>query len=110
MKVMLIIALGLVALAAARPEDIFDFEGDDADHEQDGEAGDSVTGEYKWESPEGIEFVVKYIADDKGYRVLESNAVPSANGVLANGDQADLEGDEDDYGDDDDDDEEEDDK
>ncbi|XP_045597210.1 uncharacterized protein [Procambarus clarkii] len=101
MKAMLLIALGLVALAAARPNQIFDFEGDDAEHEQEGAAGHSVTGEYKWESPEGIEFVVKYIADDKGYRVLESNAVPSANGVLADGEQADLEGDEDDEDDDD---------
>ncbi|XP_071534555.1 cuticle protein CP575-like [Panulirus ornatus] len=96
MKVMLIIALGLVALAAAKPGDVFDFDGDDAEHEQDGSPGHSVTGEYKWESPEGDEFVVKYIADDKGYRVLESNAVPSANGVAANGEQGDLEGDEDD--------------
>ncbi|XP_071534849.1 uncharacterized protein [Panulirus ornatus] len=108
MKVLLIIALGLVALAAARPEDIFDFEGDDAEHEQEGVAGHSVTGEYKWESPEGIEFVVKYIADDKGYRVLESNAVPSSNGVPANGDQADLDGDDDDDFDDDDDDDDDD--
>jgi len=96
MKVMLIVVLGLVAMAAARPNDIFDFEGDDAEHEQEGQAGHSVTGEYKWESPEGIEFVVKYIADDKGYRILESNAVPSANGVEASGRQADLEGDDDD--------------
>ncbi|XP_042219380.1 uncharacterized protein LOC121864420 [Homarus americanus] len=102
MKVLLVIALGLVALAAARPDEILDFEGEDAEHEQEGEAGHSVTGEYKWESPEGIEFVVKYIADDKGYRVLESNAVPSANGVSADGEQADLDGDEDDDGEDDD--------
>nr|XP_053650594.1 uncharacterized protein LOC128701073 isoform X1 [Cherax quadricarinatus] len=99
-----IVVLGLVALAAARPNEVFDFEGDDAEHEQEGAPGHSVTGEYKWESPEGIEFVVKYIADEKGYRVLESNAVPSSNGVSADGEQADLEGDEDDDGDDDDDD------
>ncbi|KAK7050066.1 hypothetical protein SK128_027581 [Halocaridina rubra] len=96
MKVLLLIALGLVALAAARPEEILDFEGEDAEHDQEGTPGESVTGEYRWESPEGIEFVVRYIADEKGYRVLESNAVPSANGVAADGEQADLEGDEDD--------------
>ena len=50
--------------------------------------------------------MVKYIADDKGYRVLESNAVPAANGLSATGEQADLEGDEDE----DEDEEEEDDK
>ncbi|XP_071534848.1 cuticle protein CP575-like [Panulirus ornatus] len=96
MKVLLIIALGLVALAAAKPNEIFDFDGENAEHDQDGDPGQAVTGEYKWQSPEGNEFVVKYIADDKGYRVLESNAVPSTDGVLANGEQADLEGDEDD--------------
>ncbi|XP_047481222.1 uncharacterized protein LOC125033607 [Penaeus chinensis] len=100
----LLVLLGLAALAAARPDEILDFEGDDAEHDQEGEPGKAVTGEYKWESPEGIEFVVKYIADDKGFRVLESNAVPSAGGVRADGEQADLEGDEDD------DDEDEDDK
>ncbi|XP_064104107.1 cuticle protein CP575-like [Macrobrachium nipponense] len=96
MKVMLLILLGLVAFVSALPEDVLDFEGDDAEHEQEGTPGESVTGEYTWESPEGIEFVVKYIADEKGYRVLESNAVPSAAGVRADGEQADLEGDEDD--------------
>ncbi|KAK3849963.1 hypothetical protein Pcinc_043306 [Petrolisthes cinctipes] len=96
MKVMLMIVLGLVAVAAARPNEVFDFEGEDAEHEQEGQAGRSVTGEYKWESPEGIEFVVKYIADDKGYRILESNAVPASNGVQAGGNQADLDGDDDD--------------
>ncbi|XP_068214682.1 cuticle protein CP575-like [Palaemon carinicauda] len=96
MKVMLLVLLGLVALAAARPDEVLDFEGDDAEHEQEGSPGNSVTGEYTWESPEGIEYVVRYIADDKGYRVLESNAVPSAGGVMAGGEQADLEGDEDD--------------
>ncbi|XP_064102365.1 uncharacterized protein LOC135212660 [Macrobrachium nipponense] len=102
MKVMLLITLGLVAVAMARPDEILDFEGEDAEHEQEGTPGKAVTGEYTWESPEGIEFVVKYIADDKGYRVLESNAVPSAGGVRADGEQADLEGDEDDEEDDDD--------
>ncbi|KAK8382765.1 hypothetical protein O3P69_011361 [Scylla paramamosain] len=95
MKVLLVVTLGLVCLAAALPSDIFDFEGDNAEHEQDGEAGKSVTGEYKWESPEGIEFYVSYIADDKGYRVLESNAVPASNGLDASGRHANLEGDED---------------
>ena len=38
--------------------------------------------------------MVKYIADELGYRVLESNAVPSnADGLRANGEQGDLDGD-----------------
>ncbi|XP_068214683.1 uncharacterized protein [Palaemon carinicauda] len=102
MKLMLLITLGLVAVAVALPDEILDFEGDDAEHEQEGTPGKAVTGEYTWESPEGIEFVVKYIADEKGYRVVESNAVPSAGGVRAGGEQADLDGDEDDDEDEDD--------
>merc|ERR550519_2862216 len=102
MKCMLIVALGLVAVAVARPDSVLDFEvdtetrdGSDVDHahEQEGEAGHSVTGSYSWESPEGITFVVKYIADDKGYRVLESNAIPAGNGFRADGNQGDLDGD-----------------
>merc|ERR550519_488902 len=102
MKCMLIVALGLVAVAVARPDSILDFEvdtetRDDVDvnhaHEQEGEAGHSVTGSYTWESPEGITFVVKYIADELGYRVLESNAIPSGNGFRADGNQGDLDGD-----------------
>merc|ERR1719315_277085 len=97
---MLVIALGLVAVAVARPDTILDFEVDTETrvdvnhaHEQEGEAGHSVTGEYTWESPEGITFVVKYIADELGYRVLESNAVPSGNGLRSDGNQGDLDGD-----------------
>ena len=46
-----------------------------------------------WTSPEGLELYVKYVADDKGYRVVESNAVPvTADGVAANGFQGDLSG------------------
>merc|ERR1712228_371616 len=104
MKLMLVIALGLVAVAVARPDTVLDFEvdtetrdGTDVDHahEQEGDAGHSVTGQYSWESPEGITFVVKYIADDKGYRVLESNAIPSGNGLRSDGNQGDLDGDSD---------------
>ena len=47
----------------------------------------------RWESPEGITFVVKYIADELGYRVIESNAIPAANGLRSDGQQGDLDGD-----------------
>ena len=41
-----------------------------------------------WKSPEGQEFFVKYVADDDGFRIVESNAVPvSAGGVRADGSQ-----------------------
>merc|ERR1712001_699881 len=87
MKITMAILLGLVALAVARPS-IFDFEGEDASHEQDGSPGEEVQGSYSWTSPEGDEFYVKYVADEDGYRIVESNAVPvNHDGVAADGNQ-----------------------
>merc|ERR1712055_479872 len=82
MKTLCLVLLGLFALAAARPGDIIDFEVDtdnnEHEHEQEGVAGKAVEGEYSWTGPNGEEYVVKYIADHLGYRVLESNALPEA--------------------------------
>merc|ERR1712128_321660 len=68
--------------SAARPSDIIDFEVEEDnlehEHEQEGIAGRAVEGEYSWTAPNGEEFVVKYIADHLGYRVVESNALPIA--------------------------------
>merc|ERR1719427_1692257 len=79
---MCLILLGLVALSAARPSDIIDFEVDagnqEQEHEQEGVAGKAVEGEYSWTAPNGEEFVVKYIADHLGYRIVDSNALPEA--------------------------------
>ncbi|CAL4191459.1 unnamed protein product, partial [Meganyctiphanes norvegica] len=88
----------------AHPETIVDIavvdaetrDGADVDlaHVQEGKAGTAVTGEYSWESPEGITFVVKYIADELGYRVVESNAIPvNSDGLRSDGTQGDLDGD-----------------
>merc|ERR1719347_1737373 len=88
MKFTLIVLLGLAALATARPDSVLDFDLDDIHQEQDIDDDHVITGSYSWTSPEGTQYFVKYIADDKGYRVLESNAVPtSAHGVRANGQQ-----------------------
>ena len=39
-------------------------------------------------APDGTEVFVRYIADEDGFRILESNAVPvSAGGVRADGSQ-----------------------
>ncbi|XP_064102043.1 cuticle protein CP575-like [Macrobrachium nipponense] len=79
MKVLCIVALGtLLALAAAYPSDIIDFETDHMEHEQEGQPGRAVEGEYSWVAPDGNEYVVKYVADHLGYRVLDSNAIPEA--------------------------------
>ena len=61
----------------SRPSDILDIDLDNHEHEQEGEAGVAVEGEYSWVHPNGQEFVVRYIADDMGYRVLP-NEEPEA--------------------------------
>merc|ERR1711942_652245 len=82
MKLLVLVLLGLFALSAARPSDIFEFEVDadnqEQEHEQEGTPGRAVEGEYSWTAPNGEEFVVKYIADHLGYRIVESNALPEA--------------------------------
>ncbi|XP_068214646.1 cuticle protein CP575-like [Palaemon carinicauda] len=78
MKVLVLIALCLVALAAARPSDIVDFELDDHEQEQEGQPGRAVQGEYSWTAPDGNEYYIKYIADHNGYRIVEDNVVPEA--------------------------------
>merc|ERR1712002_486547 len=86
MKYIVVLVLGMAALVAATP--VFDFEGDDASHEQNGSPGDSVEGFYSWTSPEGTSFYVRYVADEDGYRIVESNAVPvNHDGVSADGNQ-----------------------
>ncbi|XP_027230147.2 larval cuticle protein 16/17 [Penaeus vannamei] len=82
MKVLLLVALGLVALAAARPSDIIDIEQDHMEHEQEGIPGTAVEGEYSWVAPDGNEYVVKYVADHNGYRVVEDNVVPKVRSDL----------------------------
>ncbi|XP_042872950.1 larval cuticle protein 16/17-like [Penaeus japonicus] len=82
MKVLLLVALGLVALTAARPSDIIDIEEDHMEHEQEGVPGTAVEGEYSWVAPDGNEYVVKYVADRFGYRVVEDNVVPKVRSDL----------------------------
>ncbi|XP_071534561.1 uncharacterized protein [Panulirus ornatus] len=83
--IIVLVLMGLAALAAARPGSIIDL--DDFHHDLSIE-NTVVTGTYSWTSPEGVEFFIKYVADDNGYRVVESNAVPiTANGVRADGAQ-----------------------
>ncbi|XP_076028514.1 cuticle protein CP575-like [Oratosquilla oratoria] len=76
MKLMLVVALCLVAVALARPSDIIDIEEDHMEHEQEGQPGRAVEGEYSWVDANGEEHVVQYVADHLGFRVVDSNVVP----------------------------------
>merc|ERR1711970_1590600 len=101
MKVQMIFLVSLVVVSLSMAAPVLDFTVDAVgsseeihhSHKQEGLTGTAVTGEYSWESPEGITFVIRYIADTQGFRVIESNAVPTAHGLRANGEQGDLDGD-----------------
>merc|ERR1711911_214936 len=68
-----------VATAAAAPSDIVvGYDLDDHEHTQKGQAGTAVTGSYSFTSADGVEHVVTYIADDKGYRVVGDATIESA--------------------------------
>ncbi|XP_076069885.1 uncharacterized protein LOC143041748 [Oratosquilla oratoria] len=75
MKILVLLVLCLSG-ALARPKDIINFELDHMEHEQEGQAGRAVEGEYSWVAPDGEKYVVQYVADHLGYRVVDSNAVP----------------------------------
>merc|ERR1712058_93094 len=82
-KFMLCLALAVaIVTAAPRPDD-------DDDHSHVSEIdGDTVRGTYRWTDDDGNDFYVSYVADEDGYRIVESNAVPvTRDGVAANGHQ-----------------------
>merc|ERR1711928_277955 len=68
-----------VATAASAPSDIVvGYDLDDHEHTQKGQAGTAVTGSYSFTAADGVEHVVTYIADDKGYRVVGDATIESA--------------------------------
>ncbi|XP_068214676.1 uncharacterized protein [Palaemon carinicauda] len=88
MKLALIVFFGMVAMVVARPDSVLDVDLEDILMDQDIAEDSSVTGSYTWTDPDGNQHFVKYVADDDGYRVIESNVVPAtADGVRANGEQ-----------------------
>ncbi|XP_068214678.1 uncharacterized protein [Palaemon carinicauda] len=77
-----------MAMVAPRPDNVLNVELEDILMDQDIADDSSITGSYSWTDPDGNQHFVKYVADDDGYRVLESNVVPAtADGVRANGEQ-----------------------
>ncbi|XP_076028428.1 uncharacterized protein LOC143017524 [Oratosquilla oratoria] len=78
----------LVALVACRPDGVLDLDLEDQHQEFDGDFVGSVTGSYSFTDPDGNKHFVRWVADEDGYRVIESNAVPATlDGVQANGEQ-----------------------
>merc|ERR1711970_570855 len=81
-----LVLLGLFALAVARPDNSFDA--DDIAIEHDVDDDGVITGSYTFTDPDGNQQFVKYVADEDGYRILESNVVPATlDNVRADGNQ-----------------------
>ncbi|XP_064104123.1 larval cuticle protein 16/17-like [Macrobrachium nipponense] len=88
MKLAVIVLFSMGALVLARPDSVLDVDLEDILLDQDIAEDSTVTGSYTWTDPDGNQHFVKYVADEDGYRVLESNVVPAtADGVRANGEQ-----------------------
>merc|ERR1711928_141694 len=64
--------------AAAANDIVVGYDLDDHEHTQKGQAGTAVTGSYSFTAADGVEHVVTYIADDKGYRVVGDATIESA--------------------------------
>merc|ERR1712106_928609 len=80
--------LGMVAIVAAAPYEVFNFVGENSEQVQVGEPGVRVEGSYSYVTPEGNMIYVRYIADELGYRIVESNALPvGLDGIAADGNQ-----------------------
>merc|ERR1712063_200333 len=77
MKVFAVVLACFVAAAAAN-DIVVGYDLDDHEHTQKGQAGTAVTGSYSFTAADGVEHVVTYIADDKGYRVVGDATIESA--------------------------------
>ncbi|KAF2364146.1 Insect cuticle protein [Trinorchestia longiramus] len=92
-----LVLLGAVALATAAPFSISNVQENFSHVQEVDDDGEEITGTYRWTDAEGNNFFVTYIADDDGFRVLDSNAVPvNSDGVRADGTQGSFSSDEDD--------------
>merc|ERR1712055_344732 len=81
------IALLFALLAAVAAESVVDISLEDIGIDTDIEDG-VHTRQYSFTDPEGNTHFVKYIADEHGFRVRESNVVPSTlDAVRADGNQ-----------------------
>jgi len=60
----------IVSLIAVVQANIINIALPDQTHKQQGQAGKAVTGSYSFTDDKGVTWTTKYIADDKGYRVI----------------------------------------
>merc|ERR1712215_277256 len=96
MKFTVVLIYSLMAMISAETMVDVDLEEMSIHQELSDDKG-TYTGEYTFTSPEGEQYYVKYIADEDGFRVLESNAIPvSANNIAADGNQGSFISEEDD--------------
>merc|ERR1712183_795552 len=84
-KLVLLCLLGLACVSAMSVNNVQD----NFSHVQEiDDDGDEITGTYKWTDPAGNQLYVTYVADNHGYRVVDSNVVPiTVGGIRADGAQ-----------------------
>ncbi|XP_050701999.1 endocuticle structural glycoprotein SgAbd-9-like [Eriocheir sinensis] len=61
------------------------FETPDQEQFQYGRPGEAVFGAYSWVSPEGVQVVIRYVADAAGFRVIGGPVPRDSRGVAADG-------------------------
>ena len=69
-SVILLAVVLFLGMVAARPNEVLDFENDMTSHEQYGVPGTAVHGEYEAKDAQGNWYEVKYIADERGFRLV----------------------------------------
>merc|ERR1739838_564521 len=84
-KLMMLLLVGVACASAMTVENVQEKFSHVQEIDDD---GDSITGTYKWEDPLGNTHFVTYVADEDGYRVVDSDVVPATvAGVRADGNQ-----------------------
>merc|ERR1711908_132097 len=84
-KLMMLLLVGVACVSAMTVENVQEKFSHVQEIDDD---GDSITGTYKWEDPLGNTHFVTYVADEDGYRVVDSDVIPATvDGVRADGNQ-----------------------
>merc|ERR1712127_908869 len=70
MKIAVVLACFLAVAAAAPSDVVVGYDHGDHQHTQKGTPGNAVTGSYSFIAADGVEHIITYIADERGYRVV----------------------------------------
>merc|ERR1712220_40045 len=84
-KLMMLLLVGVACVSAMTVENVQEKFSHVQEIDDD---GTKIEGTYKWEDDLGNTHFVTYVADEDGYRVVDSDVIPATvDGVLADGNQ-----------------------